>query len=134
VSATPSPSADLPEGRVRLPNGLRRLFPRTFQGRLTLAFLLVVALTLGLVTVLVVNRLDDYFASQQKIDLDQRTQLIEAYVVSIADSAAGPTRAVVGLDGQVDTAVIRVLAEPFRRRPAWPGRRCDHVRSVHERR
>jgi signal transduction histidine kinase len=112
VSATPSPSADLPEGRVRLPNGLRRLFPRTFQGRLTLAFLLVVALTIGLVTVLVVNRLDDYFASQQKIDLDQRTQLIEAYIVSTADTAAGPTRPVIGLDGQIDTAVIRVLAEP----------------------
>jgi len=116
VSATPSPSADLPEGRVHLPNGLRRLFPRTFQGRLTLAFLLVVALTIGLVTVLVVNRLDDYFASQQKIDLDQRTQLIEAYVVSISDTAAGPTRPVIGLDGQIDTAVIRVLAEPSVRR------------------
>jgi signal transduction histidine kinase len=116
VSATPSPSADLPEGRVHLPNGLRRLFPRTFQGRLTLAFLLVVALTIGLVTVLVVNRLDDYFASQQKIDLDQRTQLIETYVVSIADTAAGPTRPVIGLDGQIDTAVIRVLAEPSVRR------------------
>ena len=100
MSATPSPSADLPEGRVHLPNGLRRLFPRTFQGRLTLAFLLVVALTIGLVTVLVVNRLDDYFASQQKIDLDQRTQLIEAYVVSISDTAAGPTRPVIGLDGR----------------------------------
>ncbi len=116
MSATPSPSADLPEGRVHLPNGLRRLFPRTFQGRLTLAFLLVVALTIGLVTVLVVNRLDDYFASQQKIDLDQRTQLIETYVVSIADTAAGPTRPVIGLDGQIDTAVIRVLAEPSVRR------------------
>ena len=116
MSATPSPSADLPEGRVRPPHGLRRLFPRTFQARLTLAFLLVVALTIGLVTVLVVNRLDDYFASQQKIDLDQRTQLIEAYVVSISDTAAGPTRPVIGLDGQVDTSVIRVLSEPSVRR------------------
>ena len=36
--------------------------PRTFQGRLTVAFVAVIALTLVLVTVLVVNRLDDYFA------------------------------------------------------------------------
>ena len=32
--------------------------PRTFQGRLTVAFVAVIALTLFLVTVLVLNRLD----------------------------------------------------------------------------
>ena len=60
------------------------------------------ALTLGLVTVLVVNRLDDYFATQQKADLDQRSQLVASFVVRVADSAAGG-RPVVGVDGQVDT-------------------------------
>jgi len=112
VSATPSPSADRPEGRWHLPLRSRRLFPRTFQGRLTLAFLLVVALTLGLVTVLVVNRLDDYFATQQKIDLDQRSQLVGSFVIRVADLAAGG-RPVMGVDGQVDTSVIRAMTDPY---------------------
>ena len=43
--------------------------PRTFQGRLTVAFVAVVALTLVLVTALVLNRLDDYFTNQQQADL-----------------------------------------------------------------
>ena len=111
MSATPSPSAEPIEGRIHVPNRLRRLFPRTFQGRLTVAFLLVVTLTLGLVTVLVINRLDDYFASQQEIDLDQRSQLVGTYVLTLADTAAG-RRPVVGIDGMVDTMVIRALAEP----------------------
>ena len=51
---------------------MRRLVPRTFQGRLTGAFLFVVTLTLALVTVLVINRLDDYFTTQQKADLDPK--------------------------------------------------------------
>ena len=33
-------------------------------------------------------------------------------MVSISDTAAGPTHPVIGLDGTLDTAVIRVLAEP----------------------
>ena len=40
----------------------RRFMPRTFQSRLTIGFLTVIALTLGLVGILVVNRLDDFFS------------------------------------------------------------------------
>jgi signal transduction histidine kinase len=97
--------------RARLPRRLRRLFPRTFQGRLTLAFLAVVALTLGLVTVLVVNRLDAYFTSQQTADLDQRAQTVSDYVEAQAASAAGG-RPVVGAGGVVDPAVIARLSDP----------------------
>ena len=43
--------------------------PRTFQARLTISFVGVVALTLALVTVFVVNRLDDYFTKQQQTEL-----------------------------------------------------------------
>jgi len=71
VSATPSPSAD-DAGRRGPIQRLQRLFPRTFQGRLTLAFLAVVTLTLGLATILVINRLEDYFANQQATELQQR--------------------------------------------------------------
>ncbi|OGO58589.1 MAG: hypothetical protein A2Z32_07710 [Chloroflexi bacterium RBG_16_69_14] len=109
MSATPSPSAERTERRARLPRRLRRLFPRTFQGRLTLAFLAVVTLTLGLVTVLVVNRLDDYFTSQQKTDLDQRSRLVASYVLTLAESVAdGP---VVGANGEVDPVVLQAMAD-----------------------
>jgi len=57
---------------ARLPGPLRRVMPRTFQGRLTLAFVSVVALTLLLVGPLVVLRLEDYFRQQEQEALDSR--------------------------------------------------------------
>ena len=77
---------------------MRRLFPRTFQGRLTVAFLAVVALTLLVVALLVVNRLDDYFSKQQQADLDQRSRTVDTYVEALAQFAAA-RRPVVGSDG-----------------------------------
>jgi len=87
VSVTPSPSAD-DEGRWRPAQRLRRLFPRTFQGRLTLAFLAVVTLSLGLATVLVINRLEDYFTNQQTTELEQRSAIVASFVSSTAERAA----------------------------------------------
>jgi signal transduction histidine kinase len=58
----------------------RKLAPRTFQARLTLAFVGVVALTLALVSVIVVNRLDDYFTQQQIAELQGRSKLVAAFV------------------------------------------------------
>jgi signal transduction histidine kinase len=88
---------------------LRRLGPRTFQGRLTGAFLFVVTLTLVLVTVLVINRLDDYFTSQQRADLDQRAKSVETYVTGVADEYADGAP-VVGVDGHVDSEVLATMA------------------------
>jgi len=98
-----------------MPRRLRRLLPRTFQGRLTGAFLFVVTLTLALVTVLVINRLDDYFTSQQRADLDQRAKSIETYVSLVADEYADGNP-VVGLDGNVDTEVLATLRNHSRER------------------
>jgi signal transduction histidine kinase len=110
VSATRSPSADRPaDRRARLPRRLRRLLPRTFQGRLTGAFLAVVALTLLLVTVLVINRLDDLFTSQQEADLLQRAGLVASSVRVTAATGAGG-RPVVGPDNDVDPVVLRAFA------------------------
>jgi len=92
-----------------MPRRLRRLFPRTFQGRLTGAFLFVVTLTLALVTVLVINRLDDYFTTQQRADLDQRAQSVKTYVVGVADEYAGGNP-VVGVDGHVNPVVLKTMA------------------------
>jgi two-component system sensor histidine kinase BaeS len=47
-----------------------------------------VALTLALVTVFVVNRLDDYFTRQQQAELRLRTSIVAAYVDAIANDAA----------------------------------------------
>src|SRR3954453_13759580 len=94
-----------------MPGRLRRLLPRTFQGRLTAAFLFVVTLTLALVTVLVINRLDDYFTSQQQADLAQRAKSVETYVTAVADENAGGSP-VVGVDGHVDSDVLDTMANP----------------------
>ncbi len=98
-----------------MPRRLRRLLPRTFQGRLTGAFLAVITLTLLLVTVLVINRLDDYFTSQQNADLDQRAKSVSTYVESLADRAADG-RPVVGKLNLVDDGVIEALSADYQQR------------------
>jgi signal transduction histidine kinase len=109
VSVTPSPNADELEGHARPTKRLRRLFPRTFQGRLTLAFLAVVALTLGLATVLVINRLEDYFTNQEKTELEQRSRLVATYVLSVADNI-NASRPAVSRDGTVDGVLYAALS------------------------
>ena len=112
MSATPSPSAEgAGDPERRWPNPLRRLLPRTFQGRLTVAFVGVVALVLLLVSVLVLNRLDDYFTSQQAADLQIRTTTVGQYVQAIAAQYAG-TDPVVAADGTLNPAVADVLSRP----------------------
>jgi signal transduction histidine kinase len=136
VSATPSPSADGsgeaagdataaeagdadatgPERRFRrrfrpsrlIPRAVRRLWPRTLQGRLTLGFASVVALSLLLVTVFVLYRLDDEFRTQQIADLDARTTFVFGYVNRLVVTAAGRDP-VVFSDGTVNRAVIDEL-------------------------
>ena len=63
------------------------MLPRSFQGRLALSFISVIALTLALVTILVLNRLDDYFTRQQTTDLEQRADTVNSYVQSLARGA-----------------------------------------------
>jgi signal transduction histidine kinase len=85
--------------------------PRTFQGRLTIAFVAVIALTLALVSMLVVNRLDDYFVKQQKADLTERLTTVSGFVERAAREAARGSP-VVGVDGSVDERVVEVLNDP----------------------
>jgi heavy metal sensor kinase len=105
ASATPREQRRPPLRRIR------RLFPRTFQWRLTIAFIAVIALILVLVTVLVLNRLDDYFSRQQTTDLEQRSQTVSVYVTGLARTATGGG-AVIGLDNHVDPNVLQALADP----------------------
>jgi signal transduction histidine kinase len=103
---------------------MRGLMPRTFQGRLTVAFVAVIALTLALVAVLVLNRLDDYFQSQQQADLEVRSATVNTYVQSLAAAAtrerlpSGTTgsRPIVDATGLVDDAVVAALSDPSQQR------------------
>jgi len=109
ASGTHSPSA---EGRAA------GITPQTFQGRLTLAFVAVVTVTLGLVGLVVVNRLGAYFDQQQEEELAARAQGVAQYVILIAESTdtirAG--RPVVSADGVVDPAVATELSRTYQQR------------------
>src|SRR5688572_11350196 len=87
--------------------------PRTFGGRLTVAFVAVIALTLSLVSVLVLNRLDAYFAQQQEADLRERSRTVSGYIKAQAETAAGRSP-VVGADGFLDEDVVEILNTPTR--------------------
>jgi signal transduction histidine kinase len=94
------PGATLPRPRPRLPNliprRIRKLGPKTLQGRLTLGFAGVVALTLFLVTIFVLNRLDDEFRSQLKADLQSRAELVAEYVDAVNQLVMGDLPVVTG--------------------------------------
>ncbi|MFL5749977.1 MAG: ATP-binding protein [Chloroflexota bacterium] len=105
MSATRSPSAEA--GGRALPRPLRRLVPRTFQARLTIAFVGVVALTLGLVAIFVLNRLDDYFAQQQTAELRARSDLIAEFVDRTAGNATKPRPVVV--DGHINPTAAAAI-------------------------
>jgi signal transduction histidine kinase len=99
----------------RVARRLRRLTPRTLQARLTLAFVAVIAATLILVALLVVNRVGAYFQQQQEDDLTARARNVAQYVVLIAESASS-IRDVVSADGVVDPAVSVELGKASQQR------------------
>lgn len=105
TETTPEPAA--PEGlRTRV---AQRVMPHTFQGRLTLAFVAILALTLTLVTTLVLNRLGNYFDQQQREDLTARSLGVAQYVALVAESAS-TVRPVVGVGNVVDPGVVVQLS------------------------
>ena len=101
-TAEPAPSA-----RARLAH---KVMPHTFQGRLTLAFVAILALTLILVTTLVLNRLGDYFEQQQREDLAARSIGVAQYVALVAGDAS-ELRPVISPDGVVDPKVVVQLKQ-----------------------
>jgi signal transduction histidine kinase len=87
---------------------IRKAGPKTLQSRLTLGFAFVVALTLLLVTVFVLNRLDDEFRTQQAADLLAKTDLVAAYIDFYAGDKAG-SEPVVSADNVVNPRVVEAL-------------------------
>jgi signal transduction histidine kinase len=140
VSATPSPSADpadratdagtgsrpaarrpaglranLRRRRRWVPAPIRRLWPKTLQGRLTLGFAGVVAITLLLMTAVVLNRLDEQFKQQQVADIQARTELVARFVDRVASLTVG-TNAVVQADNTINPAFAKAMqSDAFRR-------------------
>ena len=107
--AAPEPS---PSARARLAH---HVMPHTFQGRLTVAFVAILALTLTLVTTLVLNRLGDYFDQQQREDLAARSRGVAQYVALVANSASG-FRPVVSPSGVVNPTVVVQLTKSSQER------------------
>ena len=89
---------------------LRRLKPRTFQARLSVAFVTVIALTLAVVSIFVVNRLDDYFTRQQEADLKERLTTVSAFVQSIT-TGSSRGQPVIDRDGFVAQRVLSGLED-----------------------
>ena len=111
-----SPVRGLAALRRRVARRLRRLQPRTFQARLTVAFTAVVAGTLLIVAMLVVNRVGAYFDQQQHDDLEARANAVGQYIIQLAQDT--PTiragKDVVTADGVVDPAVVTELSHEER--------------------
>src|SRR3954465_6975559 len=103
----PSPNADR-----RFLRPFRAASPASFQSRLTYAFVGVVALTLALVSPVVINRFDDYFRDQETQNLKIRQVATYAILASFIDYRTGGRSPVVAdADGgwMLDPAVRRLL-------------------------
>jgi signal transduction histidine kinase len=109
VSVTPSPSADRDGSPGALSRRGRTLAPSTFQARLTIALVLLIAITLALVSLIVVNRLDAYFTRQQEADLALRADTVSDAVRALARSRICETCVVVNHDGTLNEAVRRTF-------------------------
>ena len=92
---------------------MRRIAPRTFQARLTVVFVAVVALTLALVSVFVINRLDDYFTQQQVAELQSRSEQVADFVdASLARPQVNGGAPVVLSGNVVNPFVVDYLQQP----------------------
>jgi signal transduction histidine kinase len=111
VSATPLQSADADPGSPSPIAWLRAHGPKTFQARLTIALVLLIAVTLTLVSLLVVNRLDDYFTQQQRADLETRSENVLGFVRALAENQICDTCAMVTLENKLNPGVVNAFAD-----------------------
>ena len=85
-----------------------RIVPRSLQARLTLAFVGVVVLTLAIMSIVVINRVDDYFYAETHADLDARAASVRDVVIAALRGQNAP-QPVVYPDGTVNPGVGRLL-------------------------
>jgi signal transduction histidine kinase len=99
--------------RVSVP--VSRALPRTFQGRLSLAFVMVFALAVGMVSVLSVFILDTDLRGQEVANLEARANAVAAVVRVKAETAANgdPTNlTVVSAGGRLNDDVAAAVGDP----------------------
>jgi signal transduction histidine kinase len=92
-----------------------RALPRTFQGRLSLAFVMVFVLAVGTVSTLTVLVLDNALRQQEETNLQARANAVAAVVRVKAESSAAldPTNVtVVSAGGQLNDLVRSALSNP----------------------
>ncbi len=80
---------------------LRPAVPQSFQTRLTIAFMGVVALTLVLVAPVVINRLDDYFRVQEEQSLRAQAAATAEILTRFIADTVGSQAVVVNVGGKV---------------------------------
>ncbi|HLX36131.1 MAG TPA: HAMP domain-containing sensor histidine kinase [Candidatus Limnocylindrales bacterium] len=93
-----------------------RFIPHSFQARLTGAFVAVVAVTVALVAVFVINREGAYFDQQQRDDLSARANGVATYIENVADLTTGDTGMIVSDQGIVNPAVATELSRAAQQR------------------
>ncbi len=93
--------------------GRRGPVPQSFQTRLTIAFMGVVALTLLLVAPIIVLRMDGYFRAEEERQLADRTSASIAVLTKLVEDAAGPKAVVLKQDGRwtLNPDVERMLVD-----------------------
>ena len=116
ASHAPTPlSSGKPIRRSRsLSVPVSRALPRTFQGRLTLAFVLVFALAVGTVSVLTLFVLNDDLRQLEKTNLEARGNAVAAVIRVKAEDAAAQDPAntmVVSGGGTLNANVIAVIGD-----------------------
>jgi signal transduction histidine kinase len=116
VSATHLLNADPDRPSSSLGRRIQKFGPKTFQARLTVALVLLIAVTLTLVSVLVVNRLDDYFTQQQRADLQIRSDTVLRAVEALVRTDICNSCVVVSVDNTLNPSVSKALALEDNRR------------------
>ncbi len=100
--------------RAHLSVPVSRALPRTFQGRLSLAFVMVFALAVGIVSVLTIVVLDSDLRQQEETNLEARANAVAAVVRVKAETAAAldPSNAtVVSASGVLNKNVLASISE-----------------------
>jgi signal transduction histidine kinase len=75
--------------------------PRSFQSRLTIAFVAVVAVTLGLISPVIINRLDDFFRQQEEQGLRLHANAVAVVLERFISDEVGDNAVVATVGGKV---------------------------------
>jgi signal transduction histidine kinase len=119
--------ADVASGQRTLDARRRNPVPQSFQTRLTFAFMAVVALTLTLVSPVIVVRLDDFLRTQEEARLQERADATAAILVRAIGDTVGDQRPVVWVDPATGRAALAPDVEALLVDAGWLQAVTDQV-------